>query len=106
MDIVRGYVLADRYVIQRELGMGTFGKVIECLDMHPKVDLSTLAPPTATTTTTTTTAIATATRTPVRVAVKVVRAVRRYSKSAVTEVRGLWCHHLYYLSTTALFVVV
>ena len=76
-ELKENEILGSRYVVKRQLGIGTFGKVIECVDMHPK-----RAPPTNGSAQPT----ASSTQGQQLVAVKVVRAVRRYSKSAVTEV--------------------
>lgn len=57
-----GTVIADRYRILREVGMGTFGRVVECLDLN-----------------------AARRRRHEYVAIKIVRDVKRYYDSAIIE---------------------
>ena len=54
-----GSIIADRYRVEREVGMGTFGRVVECLDLTRRSSR--------------------------RVAVKIVRNVKRYYESAMIE---------------------
>ena len=54
-----GSIIADRYRVEREVGMGTFGRVVECLDLNRRSSR--------------------------RVAVKIVRNVKRYYESAMIE---------------------
>lgn len=56
-----GTIVADRYRIARQVGLGTFGKVMECLDLHSR------------------------NRRPSYVAMKIVRSVKRYCSSAKIE---------------------
>ena len=60
-----GTVIADRYRILREVGMGTFGRVVECLDLKPDRDRHR--------------------RSHEYVAIKIVRDVKRYYDSAIIE---------------------
>jgi len=54
-----GSIIADRYRVGQEVGMGTFGRVVECVDFRHRYDR--------------------------RVAVKIVRNIKRYYESAMIE---------------------
>ena len=75
----KGTIIADRYKIIREVGLGTFGRVVECLDLkrheHPPQQQPLRDPP------------PTHHRTEPFVALKIVRNIKRYHESALIEAR-------------------
>eukprot|EP00934_Nitzschia_sp_Nitz4_P008751 Nitzschia sp. Nitz4//scaffold112_size70979//37025//38968//NITZ4_005903-RA/size70979-augustus-gene-0.84-mRNA-1//1//CDS//3329533268//8741//frame0 len=66
-----GTVIDDRYRVEREVGLGTFGKVLECIDLKRSRDRSRSG--------------RSSERYERVVAIKVVRNVKRYHESAVIE---------------------
>lgn len=66
-----GVILVDRYRITRDVGMGTFGRVVECVDLQQRESDRGRGIREA------------------RVAIKIVRNVKRYYESALIEARIL-----------------
>ncbi|CAB9530250.1 Probable dual specificity protein kinase madd-3 [Seminavis robusta] len=59
----RGTIIADHFRVERELGIGTFGRVVECVDLRRRNNNNNV------------------------VAIKMVRKIKRYYDSAVIEAR-------------------